>query len=486
MGNKQSTSIKSTEASVNALPTKNQDVDIKSEIPITIKDSTKTGGGCPMRSKKKDENLSTQMEGFLSAAVSPVSPTDSSNNKGKIIMKEVETKCPITGMKQKKMVPVSVGDTPGNETVIEMVNEGGGCPIKGKNGSKDTKKVYNVYAQEIDPTNHMPSSANQQPAPGQKQSLSTDRVNSNIPKGGTDSETWTYPSPQMFWNALVRKGKVEGAEETDMEAVVAIHNNMNENTWKAVLAWESLHDKQNQVRLSRFMGRPYDLSPKAMLRSWLGQGMPFDRHDWYVDRGDGEGERRYVIDYYHDDVKAKENQLPTLNDSSAVKSIAVDVRPAIDSFDAILDRIIYMPWEIYVQKAKNLTYVPPPLFRFGFKLSDDKEALQRPEAKNSTAKMNDKNLNDLEKEMKQKCKNTMLKVRDCKSDIECTTAAIAHYACIGEIICPQETKTFQKFYLDDSNSNSSDENDKNFELALESMSSCVENFSAKLASNKEK
>lgn len=223
----------------------------------------------------------------------------------------------------------------------------------------------------------MPSSANQQPAPGQKQSLSTDRVNSNIPKGGTDSETWTYPSPQMFWNALVRKGKVEGAEETDMEAVVAIHNNMNENTWKAVLAWESLHENESKVRLSRFMGRPYDLSPKAVLRSWLGQGMPFDRHDWYVDRGDGEGERRYVIDYYHDDVKAKDNQLPTLNDSSSIKSIAVDVRPAIDSFDAILDRVFYMPWEIYVQKAKNLTYTPPPLFRFGFKLSDDKEPLQK-------------------------------------------------------------------------------------------------------------
>jgi hypothetical protein len=29
--------------------------------------------------------------------------------------------------------------------------------------------------------------------------------------------------------------------QEDMDVVVAIHNNMNENTWRAVLEWESLH-----------------------------------------------------------------------------------------------------------------------------------------------------------------------------------------------------------------------------------------------------
>jgi len=97
-----------------------------------------------------------------------------------------------------------------------------------------------VYAQPIDPTNQMPANPNQLPAPGQTAPLSTDRVKSTIPKGGT-AETWVYPSPQMFWNALVRKGKVEGAKEEDMSVVVAIHNNMNENTWRAVQAWEEIH-----------------------------------------------------------------------------------------------------------------------------------------------------------------------------------------------------------------------------------------------------
>ena len=33
-------------------------------------------------------------------------------------------------------------------------------------------------------------------------------------------------------------------------------------------------------QLSKFMGRPFDLTPKARVKSWLGYGLPFDRHDW--------------------------------------------------------------------------------------------------------------------------------------------------------------------------------------------------------------
>lgn len=80
--------------------------------------------------------------------------------------------------------------------------------------------IYNVYSQRIndpnaqstsnplaalrgsdllDPKNNMPLEANQQPCPGQRKPLSTERVQSTIPKGGTDA-TWLYPSPQMFFN----------------------------------------------------------------------------------------------------------------------------------------------------------------------------------------------------------------------------------------------------------------------------------------------
>jgi len=49
-----------------------------------------------------------------------------------------------------------------------------GCPVK--------HSEYNVYSQPIDPSNNMPSVANQLPAPGQTKKLSTERVSSTIPK----------------------------------------------------------------------------------------------------------------------------------------------------------------------------------------------------------------------------------------------------------------------------------------------------------------
>ena len=55
-------------------------------------------------------------------------------------------------------------------------------------------------------------------------------------------------------------------------------------------------------RSLRFLGRPHDLSPMARVRSLFYGDVPFDRHDWYVDRN-GE-EVRYVIDFYFDEEKA--------------------------------------------------------------------------------------------------------------------------------------------------------------------------------------
>jgi len=48
---------------------------------------------------------------------------------------------------------------------------------------------------------------NQLPAPDQPFPLATSRVKSTIPKANAESgETWVYPSPQMFWNAMLKKG----------------------------------------------------------------------------------------------------------------------------------------------------------------------------------------------------------------------------------------------------------------------------------------
>jgi len=48
--------------------------------------------------------------------------------------------------------------------------------------------------------------------------------------------------------------------------------------------------------LKHFQGRPRDFSPKARFWAFLGYKLPFDRHDWVVDRCGKDV--RYVLDYY--------------------------------------------------------------------------------------------------------------------------------------------------------------------------------------------
>lgn len=114
------------------------------------------------------------------------------------------------------------------------------CPLheEGKGDASSSGPVYNVYSQIVDSSNNMPAKPAQNRAQGQAKDLSTHRVQSTIPKGGMEG-TWLYPSPQMFYNALVRKDKAQDVTEDDMESVVTIHNRMNERTWAEVKRWEA-------------------------------------------------------------------------------------------------------------------------------------------------------------------------------------------------------------------------------------------------------
>ena len=47
---------------------------------------------------------------------------------------------------------------------------------------------------------------NQRPAPDQPYPLPIERQISRIPKAGKENEFWVYPSQQMFWNAMLKKG----------------------------------------------------------------------------------------------------------------------------------------------------------------------------------------------------------------------------------------------------------------------------------------
>ena len=80
---------------------------------------------------------------------------------------------------------------------------------------------------------------------------------------------------------------------------------------------------------------------KAKIKSYFGFGYPFDRHDWFVTRGDKEV--RYIIDYYYDNERNDKSRTPADAVNGMVGPIWVDVRPALDSPTAVLDRVKHFP-----------------------------------------------------------------------------------------------------------------------------------------------
>jgi hypothetical protein len=119
---------------------------------------------------------------------------------------ENTSECPVQGPSRSKALSLFANSAPGPS-------------------SSTIAQQYDVYSRplQLDPTNNMPLpnpdnlARNSLPSKEQSKRLPTERVQSTIPKGGTEGETWTYPSPQMFWNSLARKGKLGDTKEEDME-----------------------------------------------------------------------------------------------------------------------------------------------------------------------------------------------------------------------------------------------------------------------------
>ena len=338
-------------------------------------------------------------------------------------------------------------------------SSGGGCPVVhggisgvGSNGSsssssKDGSSGCPVVhgGEAINPLNMMPA-PNQQAAPGQASSLDTARVESTIPN--REGSHWVYPSPQMFYNALVRKGKGDGVQEDTMDAVVAIHNNMNENTWKQVLEWEARHSECSAPRkLVRFVGRPDELSHKAAAHYYLGlRPRPFDRHDWTVDRCGKEV--RYIIDYYDVASKRSADRLPQLHDVNAVQSIEVDVRPALDSSGALLDRMRVL--------ASGLSVPPTAQESAALQGTGDGaggeaavgagEAAARRAAVDAVQAMGGAGEAAARRAavdaVRQTCADKMAMLSACKSERECSLAHIGLTMCIAQQVCAAEADAF--------------------------------------------
>ncbi|KAK7204804.1 cytochrome C1 heme lyase [Myxozyma melibiosi] len=129
---------------------------------------------------------------------------------------------------------------------------------------------------------------------------------------------WVYPSEEMFYKAMKRKNW--DPEAADMRVVVPIHNAVNERAWNEILQWERPMgaSKCGGPKLVSFSGDAKNISPRARFNSLLGYSLPFDRHDWIVDRC---GTRiEYIIDFYAGKPNPQNPGLP---------SFYLDVRPKL-------------------------------------------------------------------------------------------------------------------------------------------------------------
>jgi cytochrome c heme-lyase len=312
----------------------------------------------------------------------------------------------------------------------------------------------------------------------------------------------------MFYNALARKGKLRDnsddpeMDEDDVANVVALHNNMNEKTWKQVCEWEKVIDSQTTTpKLLKFQGRPHDLSPKAMFKHYvLGHPLPYDRHDWTIVRTDGRTTVRYVIDYYYDESRAAaasdKATLPTLHDAHASNSLLIDVRPALDQPQSLWHRLVTMPYARLV--ARSTSYQPLPLRPTVDMKSQVSESVrvweQIQKRRNQAVEQPPPDPVDLgvdipiisEQEARSVVEGFAKVLRDCThlnaklksistspnpSESDLAKARMDLNLCMGQILCPvQHTALTQEL---SKSSPGSQSNDQVLEAAMNSLTECV-------------
>jgi cytochrome c heme-lyase len=184
-------------------------------------------------------------------------------------------------------------------------------------------------------------------------------------------------------------------------------------------------------KLLKFCGRPDTLTPIAWVKNVLGYGKPFDRHDWTVQRSD-KTQVRYVIDYYFDDDKAAEDEVPALHSASSVKSISMYARPAIDSISDLVDRVKYPLKELVGGLQSPDVTARAALVE---KAERDKDAL---------APLTPQEVEGTFAKIKASCRDCFQEVKTCSDELVCAQAATALQLCMGKIICPPEAVKFTK------------------------------------------
>ncbi|GME68546.1 hypothetical protein B5S31_g4866 [[Candida] boidinii] len=231
---------------------------------------------------------------------------------------------------------------------VEIDSDTAECPVSHESRSKwlDLGKQTNESENKLEKINNVPEAI--ESCSSNNLELSNDLSNvkdfnlpdereiSSIPRTGADSN-WIYPSQKQFFSAMKRKDW--NPEAGDMKTVVPLHNMVNEIAWKYILMWEKDQGGElcGGIKLSSFKGDSKKITPRARIRNLMGNELPFDRHDWVIDRC---GVRvDYVIDFYaKDGASSNSNTNPNAN-PNANPTFYLDVRPKLNTFEGIRLRI---------------------------------------------------------------------------------------------------------------------------------------------------
>jgi len=142
--------------------------------------------------------------------------------------------------------------------------------------------------------------------------------------------------------------------EEHAEAMVLLHNRLNEDAWAEILRWEMRFgggvSEAANLELVEFAGIHDRMTYKAQIYQQLKRifpsyfifGVPFDRHDWIVRRPRTGKKIRYVIDYYS-----------TRKSRFHEPEVFLDVRPASDGIGNIAMKIQYPVERFVVQLMRR-------------------------------------------------------------------------------------------------------------------------------------
>lgn len=304
----------------------------------------------------------------------------------------------------------------------------------------------------------------------------------------------------MFYKALKKKNKADEQTKEHVDTIVAVHNTMNEETWKQILQYEALYYEKEfeeierkiaivkevvedglftlplsvedvienvkrdcAPRLISFLGKPTAKSPKSLFQRYImGNKGHFDRHDWVVQRRlfiytnvVFTSEQRYVIDYYYDDKKGISDEKPKhLHDARAVKSIKIDARPAVDSFESAWHRIKYF----FMKKTDSLP---------DYSLLQIKPVVETPTKEQVEEKRQTLTVEEFKKQgsqIKESCKEKFKALDECVSELDCSQKSLELMFCMANVVCKRTAIELQQ------------SNEADFEEKLENVEKCLSNY----------